>query len=80
MWITFRLGTNYSLYQPSIRLDILLQISNILQEVAILMNITEDSVTPEFPDGRYCYFATIKSSTYDYSVGSTEATSQSIHM
>ena len=30
-------------------------------------------VTPEFPDGRYCYFATIKSSTYDYSVGSPEA-------
>lgn len=29
-------------------------------------------VTPEFPNGRYCYFATIKSSTYDYSVGSPE--------
>ena len=32
-------------------------------------------VTPEFPEGRYCYFATIKSSTYDYSTGSVEENS-----
>ena len=32
-------------------------------------------VTPEFPEGRYCYFMTIKNSVYDYSaLGNTSQT------